>query len=424
MQQDLCTYTSILSAFLLLILSLALYKIKQKVRTQEEELNVVRSRLELLTKNEALLREAQALTAVGSYEIDLRSQKSFWTEQAAINFGLPPETDMNSVDWAQLIDPSDKLIVDRIWQEALEQNRVFDCKYRVIKPSGEFAFMHGIGRPIVDESGFPIKFVGTIRDVTESTMMVHRLRDQEMKALQSERMAYFGKIAGAVAHEINNPLAIIQGGVQVLQRLFQSNQLSVESFRRFSNQMDRAVQRVSRIVKSIQSCSTDSTKEDLSLTDATEIIDNVAQLFSSLARIQSITFKVIPLSKGIIVECQPSEICHAILNLLMNDRDAVGSTTDAMIVLETHILDDRILVRISNNGQQIPREQREAIWHPFYSTKDDKQALGLGLCVSKAIIERHGGTIELEADRNDTSFAILLPLKHHVYWTSKVIAMS
>ncbi len=422
MQQHLCTYASILLSFVLLILATVLHKTKKKMHAQEQKLHEVKSQLEFLTRSESLLKEAQALTAVGSYEIDLKSQKSFWTEQAAINFGLPAETDMSFVDWDGLIEPSDKIVVDRLWQEAVEKRRIFDCKYRIIKTNGEIAYMHGIGRPIVDESGFPVKFVGTIRDITESTMIMHRLRDQEIKALQSERMAYFGKIAGAVAHEINNPLAIIQGGIHVLQRLFQNNQISPDLFRRFSNQMDRAVQRVSRIVRSIQSCSTDSTNESVSLTDAAEMIDNVAELFSSLARIQGIAFKVILPPKSMDIECQPNEISQAIINLLMNARDAVSNTADAMIVLETNVLEDKLLVRISNNGQRIPLEHIDQIWQPFYSTKDHKKSLGLGLCVSKAIIERHGGTIEIEKERGDTSFVILIPLTR-VEPAKKILAM-
>jgi C4-dicarboxylate-specific signal transduction histidine kinase len=423
MQTNLCAYASILLAFILLILATVLHKTRKKIHAQKQELHEVRSQLEALTKSESLLKEAQALTAVGSYEIDLISQKRFWTEQAAKNFGLPAETDMNVVDWAGLIDPSDKIIVNRLWQEAVEKLSVFDCKYRIIKPNGEPAYMHGIGRPIVDESGFPVKFVGTIRDITESTMIMHRLRDQEIKALQSERMAYFGKIAGAVAHEINNPLAIMQGGIHVLQRLFQKNQISPDLFRRFSNQMDRAVQRVTRIVKSIQSCSTDSTNESFSLTDAAEMIDTVAELFSSLARIQGIVFKVSLPAKGIDIECQPNEISQAMLNLLMNARDAVSNAVGAMIVLETNVLGDKLMVRVSNNGQRIPLEQIDKIWQPFYSTKDYKKSLGLGLCVSKAIIERHGGTIVLEKERSDTSFVILMPLKRVDVAMQKLLAI-
>jgi PAS domain S-box-containing protein len=423
MQQILCTYASILLVCVLLIVAIVLHKAIKRIDAQNRELYDIKARLDSLTKSEALLREAQSITSVGSYEIDLIKQKSFWTEQAAINFGLPAEADMNDVDWAALIDPSDKIVVDQLWQEAVENRRVFDCKYRIIKQNGAVAYMHGIGRPIVDQTGFPVRFVGTIRDITESTTMMHRLRDQEIKAMQSERMAYFGKIAGAVAHEINNPLAIIQGGIQVLQRLFQNNQISPELFKKFSNQIDRAAQRVHRIVKSIQACSTDSTSENASLSDAKEIFDNIAQLFSSLARIQGIAFKVILPTNPVDIECQPNEISQAMLNLLMNARDAAVGAVNAKIVLEVTALQDKLLVRISNNGTRIPLEQREKIWEPFYSTKGEKKSLGLGLCVSKAIVERHGGTIELEKDRSDTCFVILIPLAHVEFTKQKILAM-
>lgn len=409
MQIQLNIYSVIALALSMAAFLAVLYHYQRKGQALAIELQTTKVQLKALKLSEALLKEAQTLTKVGSYEIDLKGQRSRWSEQAAINFGLPGDADMNEIDWAVLIDPRDKNLVDQCWKVTTENARMFDLEYRIVRPNGDLAYMHGIGRPIFDESGCQSKIVGTIRDVTESTFDKIKLKEQEVKSLQSERMAFFGKIAGAVAHEINNPLAIIHGSIQLLQRKHSTNQMSPELFLKSSKQMMQATQRISSIVKNIQACSTDSSNETRDLVDISDLVENVAQIFSSLARNQNVNFKFTSPQIRAEIECQPTEISQAILNLLMNARDAVAHALDPTILLETKILGDRVLIRVSNNGPTLNSEMREKIWEPFFSTKAEGKSLGLGLSISKAIVKRHGGSIELDKDRMETSFVILIP---------------
>ena len=233
----------------------------------------------------------------------------------------------------------------------------------------------------------------------------------EQRMIAAERLASVGILAAGVAHEINNPLAIISESTGWMRQLFAKDELKNmprrDDFIKALDKVEKSVERASRITHQLLGFAgkSEPAVSEVSLAELAEeairLIDHelhnrdikiVRQIQSALGRIQS----------------DPYQLRQVVMNLLTNAMHAVKSGGSITIAIEA--LGDRQVITVSDTGQGIPRENLDKIFEPFFSTKKPGEGTGLGLFVSRGIIEKLGGTIEVESEiGRGASFSIRLP---------------
>jgi len=230
----------------------------------------------------------------------------------------------------------------------------------------------------------------------------------ESLLIRSERLASMGEIAASVAHEINNPLGIIVGFTQRLLDRIPADTLNYEELKIIEQECIRCA----KIIKDLLDFARPGIPHK-QLLNVEEIIMNSLKLIEYQARKHSIRMRH-HISQGIEVEIDPDKFRQVLVNILLNAIQAMpqGGTLDISLRIQGHhdgFVQGCACIEIADTGVGIPEENLSHIFEPFFSTK--RNGTGLGLSLSKRIIDAHGGNLELESEEGKgTQVTIRLPL--------------
>jgi len=244
--------------------------------------------------------------------------------------------------------------------------------------------------------------------------LLHELKSTQQQLVQSEKMASLGTLTAGVAHEINNPLNFIDGGLQILRseiKELEKNNIPTENKNIINQTINIMVEGVSRATTVIKSLGKFS-YEGESVTGAykvSDIIDNTLQFLQT------------HLMDDIIIEKKYSyhdesmlfadKLYQVFLNIIDNAIYAVqhSDTITKKIIITSEFVNDKIIVEIINTGNPIPNDQLPKLFDPFFTTKDPDKGTGLGLSSSYRLIQEHQGSIYAFNKADKVVFKIELP---------------
>lgn len=243
---------------------------------------------------------------------------------------------------------------------------------------------------------------------TDNTQIRIRAEYGAMMA-SSARLASLGQLASGVAHEINNPLAIIQMHAHQLKRLLKDESLDTKAAQRGAAIIEGTVFRINKIITELRSFSRDAGNDPVQEVSLSSILDNTLLLTEEQFEARGIEIRK-EFKANCIVSCRPVQISQVIFNLLNNAFDAIPmDQAEKWIRLE--ISEDNLSAKltVTDNGQGISPEIRQKIFHPFFTTKEVGGGAGLGLSSSLGILEANHGTLVLDSSNPFTTFTISLP---------------
>lgn len=241
------------------------------------------------------------------------------------------------------------------------------------------------------------------------------LKQMQAKLIRSEKMASIGVFVSGVAHELNNPINVVNGGLHVIERnlselldgdLGNDPQL-LEDVDTMLKESGRSIEKINKIIQAlIMATYTDQTPIKV---DISQVIDNVL-LGLDLYEYRDLKFSRDTPSQQI--ECFPNRIHHAIKSLLENafhfarkSESAKGSVT-----INTSLRDEELTLVVMNNGPKIQEDQLLKIFDPFFTTKEDEMSPGLGLYFAFSAVSEHHGSIEAMNTHEGVAFEMQIPL--------------
>lgn len=247
---------------------------------------------------------------------------------------------------------------------------------------------------------------------TELVLAREKLKEQEAKAHYSARLASLGEMAAGIAHEINNPLTIIQGSANIMKRLLDADPLDRETLKLMNSKVYETSDRISKTVKSLKALSRNGENDPKTVVSIPHMLKICTDISDSRFRQSRVDLKMpdsIPEYSVIGREVQLSQV---MVNLLGNALDAVKNLDEKWVEIRIEKNADWIDLLIIDSGTGIPKEIQSKIMDPFFTTKDVNEGTGLGLSISKQIIKDHDGELALLPDEPHTTFRVRLPQKN------------
>jgi PAS domain S-box-containing protein len=370
---------------------------------------------EALRRSEGYLAEAQRLTHTGSWAWDVASRHGvYWSQENYRLFGFDPEAGIPSDEaFYQRLHPEDRDRVRReVFLEGPHEGSDFDVDFRIVLPGGAIKYIRSTGHPIRNASGDLLEYVGTSIDVTERKRADEereRLRQAHADLAHLSRVTTMGELTASLAHEIRQPISAAVTNAKTCLRWLGRDEPDLVEAGEAASRLVKDVTRAADIIGRISSMfKKDALQREL--VDVNELIREMIVLLRSEASRYSVSIRTelaedLPKVMGDRVQLQ-----QVFMNLMLNGIDAMKEAIGrSELAIKSEFDDGQLLISVSDNGVGLPVGQADHIFRAFFTTKDN--GTGMGLPISRSIIESHGGRLWATDDcGRGATFQFTLPV--------------
>jgi NO-binding membrane sensor protein with MHYT domain/nitrogen-specific signal transduction histidine kinase len=366
-----------------------------------------------LQQSEAYLSEAQRLSHTGSFGWKVSTGEVLWSEETfrIFQYDLASKPTLELV--LQRFHPEDAALVKQTIERASQDGKDFDFEDRLLMPDGSVKYVHVVAHALSAESS-SIEFVGALMDVTERKRAEDALRSAQAELAHVTRVTTLGEMTASIAHEINQPLAAVVTNGSACLRWLMAESPNLEEAREASKRVIRDGNRASEVIARIRALmqKTETQKAEL---DINEAIQEIVLLTQNEAARKGVRLRLELAAKLPPVFGDRVQLQQVALNLVMNGVEAMAAVSDRpreLVICSRAHESDQVLIAVRDCGMGIAPADLEKIFNAFYTTKS--QGMGMGLAISRSIIEAHGG--RLWATPNEVAGATIqftLPLSNH-----------
>jgi len=257
-----------------------------------------------------------------------------------------------------------------------------------------------------------VKVIALVQDITERRRAETELEANRAQLASSARLASLGVMAGGIAHEINNPLAIIHASADELVRTAkQESVVPLDIVVRNGERIQQTARRITKIIKSMRLLAREGSHDRFSPTPVSRIVEEALELCQERFKHHSVNLLLPSIDPALSVSCREVQIAQVLVNLLQNAFDAVTEHAgERWIRLDVRVQDGAVVFSVIDSGPGVPPDLRARIMEPFFTTKEVGKGAGLGLSLSRTIVEEHKGRLELTEEAGRTCFSFHLPL--------------
>ena len=381
------------------------FDIEDRKRAEEE-----------LRQSKSYLAEAQRLSHTGSWaRVSATGEMRYWSEECYRVLGFEPQGAPPRLEtFLQRVHPDDQTKVRDIAETARREKVEYELDYRIIHPGGHIRNIHTVGHPVFSPSGDPVEFVGTVMDVTERKRAEEereRLRQAQADLAHINRVTMMGELTASLAHEVNQPIAAAVTDANTCLRWLAREQPDTEEARLAASRVVKGATRASEIVSRIRVLFKKGTSQR-ELVDINELIREMIALLHSEASRYSISIRTYLAGDLPQVMADRVQLQQVLMNLMLNGIEAIRDLGPGGELAIKSERDDngQPLISVSDTGVGLPQQRANQIFDAFFTTK--LHGTGMGLSISRSIVESHGGRLWATANSpRGASFHLSLPIK-------------
>jgi C4-dicarboxylate-specific signal transduction histidine kinase len=345
-----------------------------------------------LKRSEAFLAEGQRLSRTGSFSWRVATDEITWSEELYRIFEFDRDVHVTLELIGSRVHPEDIPLLNDMIDRARGTGSDFEYEHRLQMSNHSVKYLHMVGHGTRDRDG-RLVYIGAAQDVTE-----RRLSEETLGRVRSElahvaRVTSLGALTASIAHEVNQPLSGIITNASTCLRMLAADPPNVDGARETARRTIRDGNRASDVITRLRALfgKKETTIESLDLNEATREV--IALSLSELQRnrviLRTELADDLPLVTGDRVQLQ-----QVVLNLLRNAADAMSAVDDRprrMVITTEREEGDRVRLTVQDAGVGLDPQAMDRLFEAFYTTKNE--GMGMGLSVSRSIIERHHGRL-------------------------------
>lgn len=230
---------------------------------------------------------------------------------------------------------------------------------------------------------------------------------------RADKMASIGEMLSGIMHEINNPISIITSRIQLISNIFQSDNVDMNMIKKSFDVISRNAYRTSKIIAGVKTLFRETSIESFVNSELRDIIQNTNEAIVEKIKKHEVNLEITykNCSEDTKIFCFPLQISQVLINLINNSCDAVRSAELKWIKVRFEMFESHFAIYVKDSGVGLSEEIQKKIELPFYTSKKAGEGSGIGLHISKKIIESHRGRFYYNSVSQNTEFIIELPLQ-------------
>jgi C4-dicarboxylate-specific signal transduction histidine kinase len=352
------------------------------------------------------------LSHTGSWAYDIASGVPvYWSlERCRISQFDPAKGHPTLEEYRQLHTPTDWEKLMEAFQRAIREKTDFETDSREVLADGTTKYLHIVGHPVLNAAGEVVELVGSTMDMTERKQTEEVLNKAQAHLNHITHLTMMGELAASIAHEVNQPLAAVVTNANASLRWLNRESPDLGEAREAVQRIIRDGKRGSDVITRIRALLKKEPPASVRL-QINEVVHEIIALTQN--RLRGITLRTELAEKLPPVPADRVHLQQVLLNLITNAVDAMKPVTDRprIVHIQTRLdTPGTVLVTIRDSGPGVDPKDIEHLFEPFYTTKP--QGLGMGLSISRSIIEAHGGRLWVEPGGGPgAAFRFTLPLE-------------
>lgn len=241
--------------------------ISRDISEQENLINQLR-------ESEERLRMAIEAGKIGTWDLNLTLGTALWSPRMYEIYGLPLGTVILHSQFLNLVHPEDRGTVEASINDWFTTSHTCFLEFRILRPQGEVRWLYCCAKPIANHDNAIVRVVGVAMDVTERREALETITAQQAQMASSAKMAALGEMAGGIAHEINNPLAVIEGRARQIKSLVMKDTIAQDKLVAFADTISLTCERIAKIIRGLRTFSRSAENDPYVLVDIQVTLDD------------------------------------------------------------------------------------------------------------------------------------------------------
>ncbi|MBX9705700.1 MAG: PAS domain S-box protein [Gammaproteobacteria bacterium] len=360
-----------------------------------------------LQHSEARYQRLTSIYPVGIFHTDTLGRDLYINEKAEQIMDITFDGAMG-FGWEKNLHPEDAALVKNTWYNSVRTGKNINLEYRFLHHDDTVVWVKAESEPERDAKGQIIGYVGTLTDITKLHEAEARLRETQIEIAHYARVNAIGEMASGIAHELNQPLTVIANYANGCIRRLQNTDVSSEivgSIRQIAEQAERAGAIIHHLKDFLRKGTPGTVACDLN-----QCVKNVISIMQSMAKNFNISLQNLLDPNLPIVAADDISIEQVLVNLISNAIEALAELEqdEKRVLISSYQQSNSVVLTVEDNGTGVPDTIVEKMFTPFMTTKT--QGMGIGLSLSKNLLERHNAHLTYEHLPNGgAKFIITLP---------------